>query len=62
MKVFNLKNLSIVVLKMVKFTIISIILVDFAPITFIFNLFQIFLGSLEKNQIANAIHQPYNSF
>ena len=51
------KILSIIVLNMAKYTIISLILIDFVPIFFIFNLFQrIFRGSFsfKKSQVKKS--------
>ena len=51
------KMLSIVVLSMAKYTIISLILIDFVPIFFIFNLFRrIFRGSFrfKKSQVQKS--------
>ena len=48
------KILSIVVLNMAKYTIISLILTDFVPIFFIFNLFQQnFRGSFRYKRVPN---------
>ena len=44
------KMLSIVVLNMAKYTIISLILTDFVPIFFIFNLFR---GSFRFKKVPN---------
>ena len=49
------KILSIIVLKMAKYTIISLILIDFVPINFIFNLFQtIFRGLFRFTKIPSS--------
>ena len=49
------KILSIIVLNMAKYTIISLILIDFVPIFFIFNLFRrIFRGSFRFKKIPSS--------
>ena len=53
------KILSIAVLNMAKYTIISLILTDFVPIFFIFNLFQrIFRGSFRLKKILSSKKFP----
>ena len=55
MRTHKHKMLSIVVLNMAKYTIISLILIDFVPIFFIFNLFRnFFRGSFRVKKIPSS--------